>query len=213
LPFIIVVLVIFHLVLLHQVSSTTELRLKTMFSAKISFFPYFILKDLFFIVLYMFFFFVIVFFLPEIFNHSINYVPANPLVTPNHIVPEWYFLPFYAILRSILNKTFGIIAMFISMAILYLFPFIDSTNGFIMIYSNMHTYAFYIFFFNIVFLGFLGSQTAEYPCVELGLLATIIHLTYCLVYKFIYSDLSSSIFYVVSSSENLDLNIKNNSSL
>jgi len=146
------------------------------------------------VIISFIFFFFLLFFFPEIFNHAINYVPANPLVTPSHIVPEWYFLPFYAILRSILNKTFGILAMFISMAILYILPILDSVSGLIQIYNYIHIYFFWFFFFNIFFLGFLGSQTAEYPCVELGLFSSIIHLIYFFFYKPIFSQLEKLVY-------------------
>lgn len=81
-------------------------------------------------MMYAFFAFgFVVFFHPEVFNHSVNYVAANLLVTPSHIVPEWYFLPYYAILRSILNKTIGVSAMLLSILIFYLFPIIDCGMG------------------------------------------------------------------------------------
>lgn len=182
LPFLILLLVCIHLLLLHQCGSTTELKIKTLLDTKISFFPYFIIKDLFTTFIFLFLLSIIVFFIPELFNHSINYVQANPLVTPSHIVPEWYFLPFYAILRSILNKTFGIITMFLSMAVLYFFPVLDPSIGNIKITFEFYSVFFWFFFFNFLFLGFLGSETAEYPCVELGLFCTFIHLVYCFIY-------------------------------
>lgn len=146
------------------------------------------------------FFFIILFFFPEIFNHSINYVQANPLVTPKHIVPEWYFLPFYAILRSILDKTFGILLMFISMAVLYIFPILDACCIHSKIYNISYTFFFLIFTANFIFLGFLGSQTAEYPCVTLGLCCSLIHIAYC----FIYIPLNGSLemFYINSNIRN-----------
>lgn len=182
LPFIVSILVILHLFLLHQTSSSTELQVKLNLNSKISFFPYFIIKDLVTVLLFSSFISIIIFYFPEIFNHSINYVPANPLVTPSHIVPEWYFLPFYAILRSILNKTLGIITMVVSMAILYVFPLLDQSISGTNIFRISYRKMFWLFTFNFVYLGFLGSQTAEYPCVEIGLLCTIIHLFYCMVY-------------------------------
>lgn len=189
LPFLVALLVCLHLILLHQTSSTTELQIKLNLNSKISFFPYFIIKDLVTVLLFSFFISVIVFYIPEMFNHSINYVPANPLVTPSHIVPEWYFLPFYAILRSILNKTFGIITMFVSMAILYFFPILDQSISGIKVFSLFSKRIFWFFSLNFIYLGFLGSQTAEYPCVELGLLCTYIHLVYCIIYLPLIADL------------------------
>lgn len=198
LPFIVSVFVILHLILLHQVGSSTELKLgNTSINNKISFFPYFIVKDLYTIILIIWFFSFVVFFFPEIFNHAINYIAANPLVTPVHIVPEWYFLPFYAILRSILNKTLGILAMFVSMAILAVFSILDYENGTVKIYSRWNKIFFWFFFFNFVFLGFLGSQTAEYPCVELGLFSTSVHLILCLIYLPIFSSFENSLMKII----------------
>jgi ubiquinol-cytochrome c reductase cytochrome b subunit len=114
------------------------LQIKLNLNTKISFFPYFIIKDLVTVLLFTLFISLVIFYTPEIFNHSINYVPANPLVTPSHIVPEWYFLPFYAILRSILNKTLGIVTMILSMAILYLFPVIDQSISGINVFSSYY---------------------------------------------------------------------------
>lgn len=182
LPFVVILLVVIHFILLHQVSSSNELKLKSIVNTKIAFYPYFIIKDLLTMFMALLAFVIIVFYFPEIFNHSINYVPADPLITPPHIVPEWYFLPFYAILRSILNKTFGIIMMFLSMVVLYIFPILDPGFGYIKIINPIYRIFFWFFVLNFVFLGFLGSQTAEYPCVELGLICTIFHLFYCFIY-------------------------------
>ncbi len=122
-------LVVVHLLLLHQSSSTNELRIRSDLSTRISFYPYFAIKDLLTLMYALFAFGFVVFFYPEVFNHSVNYIAANLLVTPSHIVPEWYFLPYYAILRSILNKTIGVSAMLLSILIFYLFPIIDCGMG------------------------------------------------------------------------------------
>jgi quinol-cytochrome oxidoreductase complex cytochrome b subunit len=118
---------VFHLLALHQSSSSNELRLRAELKTRIAFHPYFIVKDLLTVLLGLLLFGSIVFFNPELFNHSVNYVYANILVTPKHIVPEWYFLPYYAILRSILNKTIGICAFALSVVMLYAFPVIDTS--------------------------------------------------------------------------------------
>lgn len=194
-PFVVLLLVVLHFILLHQVGSSTELKVATAVNNKISFFPYFIVKDIFTIVLILWLFSLVVFFFPELFNHAINYIPANPLITPTHIVPEWYFLPFYAILRSILNKTFGIIAMFLSIAVLALFSVLDTEYGHSKVYNQSNKIVFWFFFLNFVFLGFLGSQTAEYPCVELGLLCTILHLIFCFIYLPFFSNIERNLIY------------------
>jgi ubiquinol-cytochrome c reductase cytochrome b subunit len=176
LPFVILILVVIHLMVLHQSSSNNELRLRSSLHNRISFYPYFAIKDLLTLLYAFFFFGFVVFFYPELFNHSVNYIAANLLVTPSHIVPEWYFLPYYAILRSILNKTIGICAMLLSIIIFYLFPIIDCGIGFSRISDRSYRRFFWFFFFNFVFLGFLGSETAEYPCVEFGTFCTLFYL-------------------------------------
>lgn len=118
-----------HVLFLHQSSSNNELRIRSDLATRISFYPYFAIKDLLTLLYSFLFFGFVVFYMPEIFNHSVNYIAANLLVTPSHIVPEWYFLPYYAILRSILNKTIGISAMLLSIIIFYLFPIIDCGLG------------------------------------------------------------------------------------
>lgn len=176
LPFIILLLVTVHLIVLHKSSSTNELRIKSELSARTSFYPYFIVKDLSTLLYAFVCLGIVVFYTPEIFNHSVNYVAANLLVTPSHIVPEWYFLPYYAILRSILNKTIGIGAMLLSIIIFYLFPIIDSGTGISKVWYISYRRFFWFFSLNFFFLGFLGSETAEYPCVEFGTFSTVTYL-------------------------------------
>ena len=176
LPFVILLLAGIHMILLHQSSSTNELRIRSELSTRVSFYPYFAIKDLLTLLYSFFFFGWIVFYNPEIFNHSVNYVAANLLVTPSHIVPEWYFLPFYAILRSILNKTIGISAMILSVVIFYLFPIIDCGLGISKIFDSSYRVFFWFFTLNFFFLGFLGSETAEFPCVEFGTFCTLVYL-------------------------------------
>src|SRR5690606_35536005 len=94
----------------------------------VSFYPYFYVKDLFAFLGFATFFSFFVFFYPNLLGYSDNYIPANPLVTPAHIVPEWYFLPFYAILRSIPNKLGGVLAMMRAILILLLLPLINTSE-------------------------------------------------------------------------------------
>jgi len=180
LPFIICILLFLHLIILHKSGSNNDIKLKISINYNIQFYPYFIVKDLFTICGSFIFIFLIVFFKPELLNHSINYIPSNPLVTPVHIVPEWYFLPFYAVLRSILQKEIGIIYMFFSIIILYLLPKIDIKNKRVIVHNSLYKKLFWIFTFNFVFLGYLGSQTITAPVIELSLLCTWFHLYYFL---------------------------------
>jgi len=178
LPFVIALLSVYHIYELHKAGSSNEIGVRAPLSDKISFFPYFIVKDLFGISIVLFVFSLIVFFYPEIFNHSVNYEKANPIVTPTHIVPEWYLLPFYAILRSILDKTWGILMMFLSIIVISLLPFLDRSFIKSKIFKPASRIFFWFFVFNFIFLGFLGSQTPESPYIELGLISGHLHIMY-----------------------------------
>jgi quinol-cytochrome oxidoreductase complex cytochrome b subunit len=128
LPFIILALVMIHLILLHNPGSSNPLNFDKK-NEKITFFPYFYFKDVFALLILLIFFIYIVCYMPNLFNHADNYIKANPMATPKHIVPEWYFLPFYAILRAISNKSIGIILFAISLGIFFLLPLLNiSTN-------------------------------------------------------------------------------------
>lgn len=126
-PFIIAGLVVIHLIILHSEGSNNPLGINANVDT-ISFYPYFYVKDLFsfFILILLFSFFVV--FFPNFLGHCDNYIPANPLSTPAHIVPEWYFLPFYAILRSIPDKLGGVVAMVSAILVLLLLPFISTSK-------------------------------------------------------------------------------------
>ncbi len=178
LPFVIAVLSAYHLYILHKPTASNPLGVKTDKIDKIPFYPYFIVKDLFGYVLIFIPFSAFVFFYPEILSHSDNYIKANPLVTPPHIVPEWYFLPLYGILRSILDKTYGIIIMFISLFCLFFLPFLEKSFIRSKMFKPFNRIFFWLFTFNFIFLGFLGSQTPDYPFIELGLICAHLHLLY-----------------------------------
>lgn len=178
LPFIIAILAAYHIYMLHKPGSTNPLGVKTQTLDKIPFYPYFIVKDIFGFMIILIPYTTFVFFYPELLSHSDNYVKANPLVTPPHIVPEWYFLPLYGILRSILDKTYGIVIMFVSILALMIIPFIEKPCIKGRTFKPMNRIFFWIFTFNFLFLGFLGSQSPEYPFIELGLICAHIHLLY-----------------------------------
>jgi len=178
LPFVIAVLSAYHIYQLHKSGSSNELGIRSHYLNKISFYPYFLVKDFFGLFIILFLFSIFVFFFPEAFNHSDNYIKANPLVTPAHIVPEWYFLPLYGILRSILNKTYGIIIMFVSLLVLFLLPFIDKSLIKNKTFKPFNRTLFWFFSFNFLFLGYLGSQTPVFPYIELGLICAHFHLLY-----------------------------------
>jgi quinol-cytochrome oxidoreductase complex cytochrome b subunit len=127
LPFLIAGMSIMHLTLLHHSSSGNPLGISANLD-KVSMYPYFIIKDFLSILLLLFLLFTFVFFFPNTMGHPDNYIPANPMVTPAHIVPEWYFLPFYAILRAIPDKLYGVLAMGAAIAILFVIPFTTFVN-------------------------------------------------------------------------------------
>ena len=117
-------LTLLHLALLHLDGSTNPLGLEDTYDV-IPFYPYFLTKDIFGFLIFLFVFSYLVFFEPNLLGHPDNYIRANPLVTPPHIVPEWYFLPFYAILRAVPSKLGGVVAMGAAILILFLLPTLD----------------------------------------------------------------------------------------
>jgi ubiquinol-cytochrome c reductase cytochrome b/c1 subunit len=127
----------------------------------VPFHPYYTMKDTFAIGVFLLFFAFWLFFQPNYLGHAINYEPANPLVTPTHIVPEWYYLPFYAILRAIPNKLMGVIAMFGSILILFALPWLDTSRVRSGSYRPIFKGFFWIFALVCVALGYLGSKPAD----------------------------------------------------
>jgi len=171
LPFVITGLVLVHLSLLHTVGSNNPLGINKNVDS-VSFYPYFYVKDLlaFFGLIALFSFFV--FFFPNVLGHADNYIPANPLVTPAHIVPEWYFLPFYAILRSIPDKLGGVVAMVAAILILLLLPIINTSEIRSSKFRPLYGIAYWFLVADFLILGWLGQQPVETPFLELGQVAT-----------------------------------------
>jgi len=180
LPFLIAGAVIIHIAAVHQDGSNNPLGISSI-TDKISFFPYFVLKDLLGFIPFLIFFSFFVFFYPNVLGHSDNYIEANPMVTPEHIVPEWYFLPSYAILRSIPNKLLGVLALFASILVLILLPFINTSNYRSSLYRPIHQFFFFWMIANFILLGYIGQQTPETPFIEIGQVASIYYFTYFLI--------------------------------
>jgi ubiquinol-cytochrome c reductase cytochrome b/c1 subunit len=130
-PFMMVGLTLIHLALLHVDGSTNPLGIEDNYDT-IPFYPYFLIKDTFGFLIFLFIFSYLVFFEPNLLGHPDNYTRANPLITPPHIVPEWYFLPFYAILRAVPSKLGGVIAMGSAIVILFFLPVIDRGQFFLL---------------------------------------------------------------------------------
>jgi ubiquinol-cytochrome c reductase cytochrome b subunit len=186
-PFILVALAGIHLILLHEVKSNNVIGTNTQFLDKIPFTPYFVIKDIFGLVIFLILFFYLVYFDPNLLGHSDNYIPANPLVTPAHIVPEWYFLPFYAILRLVPDKLGGVILLVGAIVILLVMPFFVKAQIRSSQFRPIKKILFWLFFFNYLLLGWIGGQPVEFPFVEIGQLCTSFYFLYFIFFlPFIY---------------------------
>ena len=176
-PFIIVGVVFLHLVLLHEFGSNNPLGINTIVE-KIPFFTYFIIKDIFsfFVFLSIFAYFVVN--IPNALGHPDNYIEAQPLVTPTHIVPEWYFLPFYAILRAIPDKLAGVVSMFWSIIILFLLPWLDSSPFRSNFFKPFILYCFINFIFTMIVLGWLGQEVVEFPYLQFSTIVSFLYFLY-----------------------------------
>ena len=180
LPFAIAGAVLVHMAAVHQDGSNNPLGIASI-SDKISFFPYFFIKDTLSFIVFLLFFSYFVYFNPNALGHSDNYIPANPMVTPEHIVPEWYFLPSYAILRSIPDKLAGVLALFASILVLLILPFINTSNIRSSLYRPLHQFFFWFFIADFILLGYIGQQTPESPFIEIGQVAGVYYFAYFLI--------------------------------
>jgi ubiquinol-cytochrome c reductase cytochrome b subunit len=182
LPFVIVGVVVLHLVALHRFGSNNPLGIDTKGPQDtLPFHPYYTIKDFFGLSVFLTFFAAAVFFFPNFMGHPDNYIPANALQTPAHIVPEWYFLPFYAILRAVPDKLGGVLAMFGAIAVLFILPWLDRSP----VRSGRFRPIFKIFFWlllaDCVLLGYIGAMPAEGLYVLVGRLATVWYFVHFLV--------------------------------
>jgi len=160
-----------HILVLHEEGSSNPAGVES--KDNINFSPFFLYKDLYWFFIFLFFLSYFIFFRPTYFMHPANFEQANPFVTPKSIVPEWYFLPFYTVLKSIPSKVGGIIAMALSVITIILLPFIDKNT----IIKNpkirfLWKFSFWSFVFNFIFLGWLGEQPAEELFVFWGQIST-----------------------------------------
>ncbi len=163
LPFVLAALVGLHIWALHVPGNNNPTGVSVKGSQDtLPFHPYYTMKDAFAIVVFFMFFAFWIFFAPNYLGHAINYEQANPLVTPAHIVPEWYYLPFYAILRAVPDKLGGVIAMFASILILFALPWLDTSKVRSGNYRPLFKGFFWIFVANCIVLGFAGSGSPDY---------------------------------------------------
>jgi ubiquinol-cytochrome c reductase cytochrome b subunit len=181
LPFVLAALALMHLIVLHEtVGSGNPLGVSGNYD-RIPFSPYYIFKDLITIFLFIIILSIFVFFMPNVLGDSENYVMANPMQTPPAIVPEWYLLPFYAILRSIPNKLLGVIAMFSALLILLIMPFSDISRSRGIQFKPLSKIVFYAFVANFLVLMQLGAKHVESPFIEFGQISTILYFSYFLI--------------------------------
>lgn len=174
LPFILRFLILVHLVFLHEEGSRNRIGINRNMD-KVQFHPYFSVKDLSFILIILVLSFLVSFFFPYILGDAINNVPANPIQTPVHIQPEWYFLPSYAILRSLPRKTAGVVALLLSVSIFYIIPIFKikfstkfSSNRYILFWAVIATF---------LFLIKIGALPAEEPYVEMSKWGSLIYFS------------------------------------
>nr|QBM08625.1 cytochrome b [Magicicada cassinii]QBM08638.1 cytochrome b [Magicicada cassinii]QBM08651.1 cytochrome b [Magicicada cassinii]QBM08664.1 cytochrome b [Magicicada cassinii]QBM08677.1 cytochrome b [Magicicada cassinii] len=177
LPFIVLALTIVHLIFLHVMGSNNPLGINSS-NDKIPFHPYFSIKDMLGFLLILVIFFCYIMLEPYKLSDPDNFIPANPLVTPKHIQPEWYFLFAYAILRSIPNKLGGVIALFMSIFILIFVPFMNNSKFMGMLNYPINQILFWYLFIILILLTWIGACPVEYPYIKIGMLLTAIYFMY-----------------------------------
>ena len=178
LPFVLAALVLMHLIALHDTAgSGNPLGISGTYD-RISFAPYFLFKDLVTIFIFIFVLSIFVFFMPNVLGDSENYIMANPMQTPPAIVPEWYLLPFYAILRSIPNKLLGVIAMFSAIFIILALAFTDLGRSRGLQFRPLSKIIFWIFVANFLILMVLGAKHVESPFIEFGQISTVLYFSH-----------------------------------
>jgi ubiquinol-cytochrome c reductase cytochrome b/c1 subunit len=174
--------VVLHVWALHVTGQTnpTGIEVKSKKDV-VPFSPHATMKDAFAMVLFLILFAYFVFYLPNYLGHPDNYTEANPLATPPHIVPEWYLLPFYAILRAIPSKLLGVIAMFGSIGVLFFLPWLDTSRVRSAAYRPLYRQFFWIFVIVCIGLGYLGSQPPEGLYVVAARILTALYFLFFLV--------------------------------
>ena len=182
LPFVILGLVFLHIVALHVVGSNNPLGVDLKDPKQsIPFHPYMTIKDTFSFTVFLVIFCFFVFFMPYFLGHPDNFIPADPLVTPTHIVPEWYFLPYYAILRAIPDKLLGVLALFGSIGILFFLPWLDTSKVRSGHYRPIYQVCFGFLVVDCLLLGWAGSQPPEGLWLWIARLGTVYYFAYFLV--------------------------------
>ena len=182
-PFLILGLVVLHIWALHVPGNNNPIGIdiKKPSNDTVSFHPYIVIKDLFALLIFLIVFAFFVFYSPNILGHADNYIEANPLVTPAHIVPEWYLLPFYAILRSIPDKLFGVIAMFAAIFVLVILPWLDTSKVRSAIFRPLYKQFYWFLVADVLILGYVGAMPAEGLYLLVARVATAYYFLHFLV--------------------------------
>ncbi|TMJ59427.1 MAG: cytochrome b [Alphaproteobacteria bacterium] len=182
LPFVILAVVLLHLIALHRFSSNNPLGIEMKGPQDtLPFHPYFTIKDLFGLAVFLLIYSFFVFYAPNFLGSSDNYIPANPMQTPNHIVPEWYLLPYYAILRSVPNKLLGVVLAFGSIFLLFLVPWLDSSPVRSARFRPVYKWVFWLLVIDVVALGWVGASPPEGLVVTVGQIATLYYFVHFLI--------------------------------
>ena len=182
LPFVIVAVVALHVVALHVHGSNNPLGIDPKGPQDtVPFHPYYTMKDGFGVVVFLIVFAGFAFFAPDYLGHPDNYIPADPLVTPEHIVPEWYFLPFYAILRAVPDKLGGVIAMFGAIAVLFILPWLDTSRVRSATFRPIYKWAMLVLVIDVIVLGFCGANPPAGFWIPLSQIATLYYFFHFLI--------------------------------
>ncbi len=182
LPFVLAALVFLHIWALHVTGNNNPDGIEVKSEKDtVPFHPYYTMKDLFAIVVYLMVYAAFVFYSPWYLGHSINFAPANPMSTPAHIVPEWYFLPFYAMLRAIPSKLGGVVVMFASIIILFFLPWLDKSKVKSAKYRPLYRQFFWLLVIVCIILGICGSQPPEGAWLRVAQLATAWYFIHFLI--------------------------------
>ena len=196
LPFVIIGVVFLHVAALHVSGSNNPLGIEPKSQKDtVPFHPYYTSKDIFGLTVFLVFYALVIFYAPNMLGDPDNYVPANPMATPAHIVPEWYFLPFYAILRSfvwdihlpfssgvmISSKLGGVLLMFGAIVVLLVLPWLDRSPVRSAMFRPLYSKLFWVFLVDCLVLGYIGGQPAEEPYITVGQIATLYYFLHFLV--------------------------------
>ena len=182
-PFLILGLVVLHIWALHVPGNNNPIGIDIKKPSKdtVPFHPYIVIKDGFALLMFTIVFAFFVFYSPNILGHADNYIEANPMVTPAHIVPEWYLLPFYAILRSVPDKLLGVIAMLSAILILAALPWLDTSKIRSAVFRPLYKQFYWILVADVLILGYMGAMPAEGLYLLIGRVATAYYFLHFLV--------------------------------